>query len=174
MTTAQILTNARISASIVASIAKSTDFQDLKQNFKREISEALTSGTGTGAVDVLWADSRTLSPDQIETLDLAGVLADFFSDTVEFVDIKAILIANTSTTAATISWIASVANGWHGVGLPFNAASEKRNILKGCFEMIGNPGAGWAVTAGSADSITFEEESTLEATYDIIIIGATA
>ena len=174
MATAQVLTNARIAASITASIAKATDFQDVAQNFALKISEALAAGTGSAAVDVLWSDSRALIADATEDLDLAGVLTDVFADTVAFADIKAILIYNASTTASQISWMAAASNGWCGAALPFAVHSQKRNIVKGCFDMIGNPLAGWAVTAGSVDKITITEESSLAAVYEIAIIGATA
>lgn len=171
---AHTLTNAIIKASIGAHIAKSTDFQDVAQPFSHSVSKALASGTGSAQVDVLWADERTLAADAIDTLDLAGVLADVFGDTVTMADVKAILIENTSSTASTISVYAAAADGWAGAALPFAAASQKQNILKGCFWMIGNPLAGWAVGAAATDQISIEEESTLEATYKITVIGATA
>jgi len=171
MATAQTLAGCAIKASIGASVTKASDFQAITQKFAHTISEAIAAGTGSGQADILWADERTLAADATEDLDLAGVLTDAFGDTVTLVDVKAILIENTSTTASIISVMQAAANGFVG---PFDAASEKTNLAAGCFVMYGNPGAGWAVTAGTGDLITFTEEATLEGKYKITILGASA
>jgi len=168
---AQTLSNAVIKASIVSGVAKSTDFQDVSQSFSHSVSEALSAGTGSGQADLLWADERTLAADATEDLDLAGVLADIFGDTVTFVDVKAILIENTSTTASVISISPAAANGFTG---PFADASDQLNIPAGGSVLLSHPGAGWTVTAGTGDKITMTEESTLEGQYKITILGATA
>lgn len=173
MATAQTLTNAKIACSITAKIAKAGDFQDTIQNFSKKIAEALTSGTGNGAVDVLWADSRTLIADATEDIDFNGVLADVYGDQVDLLNIKAILIVNTDADS-TISVMAAAAAGFAGAGFPFNAASQKQNVLPGCFWMIGNPGDGWNCVAATSDKITITEESSQAGAYDIVILGASA
>jgi len=171
MATAQVLTNARITAGITASIAKATDFQNISQNFAKTITSTLAAGTGSAQADLLWADSRALIADATEDLDLAGVLTDVFGDALTFADIKAILLYNASTTASVVSVMGAAANGFVG---PFGAAEQKINIPAGGYVMLAHPGAGWTVTAGTGDKITLTEESTLAAVYEIAIIGATA
>ena len=171
MATAQTLSNTTIAASVRATVAKSTDFQDVTQSFSHAAADALTAGTGSGQADVIWADERTLAADATEDLDLAGSLADAFGDTVTFVDVKAILIENTSTTASVISISPAAANGFTG---PFADASDQLNIPAGGAVLLSHPGAGWTVTAGTGDKITMTEESTLEGKYKITIVGATA
>ncbi len=172
MATAQILTNAAIACSISSKVAKAGDFQDTVQQFQKAINGPFTNGTGNGKADILWSDSVSLDADTTHQRSLNEILTDVFGDTVEFVNIKAMLIHNTSTTASVISVSANPTQGWAGSGVPFNAVSQKQNILPDSFWMVGNTGDGWPVVNGASENFDITEESSLAALYDIIILGA--
>ena len=173
MATDQTLTNATVTVGIAAKIAKAGDFQDTIQQFSRKLALAFADGTGNGNADILWADSRTLIADATEDIDLNGVLSDLYGDQVDMLNVKAILIINTDTDS-TISVMAAAAAGFAGAGFPFNAASEKQNILPGCFYAVGGNGDGWNCVAATSDKITITEESSAAGAYDIVVLGASA
>ena len=131
--------------------------------------QSFTNGAGDDQVNQLWSDTRTLADAASEDLDLAGVLADAFGDTITFTYIKGIYIKNKSTDAS-LKVLASDAP------LPLFAGGtvDEGIVLPAGGRMyVEAPNDGWAVTGGSADEIRLthggEGSSTLD--YDIIIIG---
>ena len=132
----------------------------------------LVEGTATGAADLLFADERTLSASATENLDLAGALTSPLGQTLTFVTVKAIIvIANSANTNSVIV-------GGHGsaafVG-PFGAANDTVSVKPGGIFAIAHGGAGWAVTATTADMLTITNSGgTTGVTYRVIILGTSA
>jgi hypothetical protein len=130
-----------------------------------------TAGTGTGAINEAWNDTRTLPANEMggeeEDLDLAGGLVRG-GYTYTFTKVKAILIHASASNVASISFGPSAADGFLG---PFADATDKLEIPPGGMVLLAHPGAGWSVTGASEDSINFADDGVAGCEYTISIVG---
>lgn len=131
-----------------------------------------TSGTGTGAADRMFTDTRTLPASANEDIDLSGSLTDAFGVTVTFARIKAVIVVADSANTNSVNVIRPASNG---VPL-FLAASDGIQLAAGeMFMWAGNGATGKAVTASTADLINIANSAAgTSVTYTIIVIGASA
>lgn len=132
-------------------------------------------GAGAGQANVMFTDRRTLAASADEDLDLSGSLASLLGPAV-FARVKTVLI------------VAAAANPTDGVlrvtrpsaGVPFPNITAEDSIFPdigpgGMRLMSEGTAAGVAVTASTADLINIANTSaTAAATYDIVVIGASA
>jgi hypothetical protein len=139
--------------------------------FSSALSGRFTSGVGSGMVDLLFSDSRTLSASATEDLDLAGSLVDAMGATLTFVKLKAILIKASSANTNNVVLSRPASNG---VPL-FAAASDAISIMPGgCFLWVA-PVAGVTVTAATGDLITLTNSAGgTGVTFEIVIMGTSA
>lgn len=132
----------------------------------------LTSGTGLGAADMQWSDTRTLAASGTEDLDLAGSLTGPLGTTLTFARIKLVYItaAAANTNDVQVSRPAS-----NGVPL-FLAAGDGLPVKPGGGFLWWAPNAaGVAVTAATGDLLTITNSSSgTGVTYSIVVIGASA
>jgi hypothetical protein len=131
------------------------------------------TGDGVGEVNNVFADIRTITPSEPETLDLSGVLSSPFGETLAFSSIKGIYIENKSKDATLIVGGAS-ANAWIGF---FGAATERLRIPPGGYFELPNPtGDGWPVTAATADllKIAHGGDGAAAIEYAIVLVGVAA
>lgn len=131
----------------------------------------LVEGTASGAADLVFADERTLAASATENLDLAGGLTDPFGVTLTFAKVKAIIIiANAANSNDVVAGAAT--NPFTG---PLGGTTPTVSVKPGGFYAIGHPGAGWTVTAATADILKVANGSSgTSVTYRIIIIGTSA
>jgi hypothetical protein len=170
--------SATVAASIAASLGEAAPTSDLGgssgASARANISQAvtLTDGTGAGQGDLMFADRRTVTDGATEDLDLAGVLTDALGNTITAVRVKAIVItaADGNTTDLTIG---ADANAWATL---LNAAGTL--TLRPGSSIAAFAGAadavGWTVTAGTGDILQVVNGAGADATYDIVIIAASA
>ena len=132
-------------------------------------------GTATHQADLMYYAGRTLSTGANETLDLYGTLEDPIGGILNFAEIRAICILNTSTTSGEDLLIGpAAANGWGaGAGGIVNDASDRIRVPADSPFVWINPNGG-AVTAGTADQFYVESEGAADITYRILIIGVSA
>lgn len=132
----------------------------------------LTSGTGAGAADLLWSDTRTLAASATEDLDLAGVLTGPLGGTLTFARIKGLIVAAAPANSNNVNVTRPASNG---VPL-FLAASDGIPVPPGgVFAWFAPTAAGIAVTAGTGDLITVANAGGgTPVIYDVVIIGASA
>lgn len=137
-------------------------------------SATLTTGTGAGQADKIFADTRTLAASGTEDLDLAGVLLDSWGNAITFARVKALVVVaaagNTNsvqvTRPASIGWPVFMAAG-DGVSL---RPGETLALFTGVADAIGH-----VVTAGTGDTLTVTNSAgTTGVTYDIVVIGCSA
>lgn len=137
------------------------------------ISEVLQFSAGTDAVnklDILFADTRTLSASANEDLDLAGVLASAFGATITMADVVAIFIKAAAANTNNVNLTRPASNGFVG---PFLAAGDGIAVKPGEFALLASR-TGWAVTAGTGDLINLANSGAgTGVTYDIVILGRT-
>lgn len=127
-------------------------------------------GTGEGQADLIFCDQRTLADGASEELDLAGALANIFSDAQVFVKVKGLLIINLSDTQ-TLTVGAAAANAWSAL---FADPSDALIIGPEGWRGAGEP-AGLAVTPGTGDLLKIANSSEGDPTdYIIVVIGTSA
>ncbi len=136
-------------------------------------------GTGLDKANLLWADRRILAASGSENLNLGSGLSNSFGDSLEFTNVKAIVVFNitdetwgdhTATTAViTIGGAASTP--FSG---PFANSSDKISIPTSGMFVVTNPTlAGWDVYYPTSEMLLLveNEDASNEALYDIILIG---
>lgn len=143
---------------------------------KRSISAsvALTSGTGAGQADLLFADTRTLAASATEDLDLAGALADAFGTAQVFARVKALVVQADSGNTNNVQVTRPSSNGWpvfmaagDGVAL---RPGETLALISGAADAIGH-----VVTAATGDLLTITNSAgTTGVTYSIAVFGCSA
>lgn len=132
----------------------------------------LTSGTGDYQVDLLWHDQRTLAATS-EELDLAGSLADAFGDTLTFVEVVALVIANRATTAGHNLIVGGASSAaWAAL---FGGSTHTVNVhASGVLAAFAPLDPAYVVTATSADKLKIDAGGENTVTYDILIAGRSA
>lgn len=160
-----------IKLDVVTSLINALDLGNVRndQTYTKTISWA--TGTGANQADMLFHDQRTLASTIAEDIDLAGALTGPLGNTLTFARVKAIVIfaATANTTSLTVSRNATT-------GAPFLSADGDAFVLTpGGLFVLTNPSAtAIAVTATTDDTINIANGSGANATYDIIVIGASA
>jgi hypothetical protein len=137
-------------------------------------SVALTSGTGAGQADKVFADTRTLAASGTEDLDLAGVLTDIFGTAITFARVKALVIKAAAGNTNLVQVTRPASNGFpvfmaagDGVAL---RPGETLALFAGVADATGH-----VVTAATGDLLTITNSAgTTGVTYDIMIIGCSA
>jgi len=134
---------------------------------------SVANGTGANEANLIFRDQRTLAASTSENLDLAGVLTDAYGTVITFARIKMIYVKAATANGGNIEIGGAGSNTWVG---PFVDASDKVQVpAGGMFQMADAGATGWAVTAGSADILLINNDDGGDtATYDIIIVGASA
>jgi hypothetical protein len=132
----------------------------------------LTSGTGLGAADMQWSDTRTLAASATEDLDLAGSLTGPVGGTLTFARIKLVYIKALAANTNNVNVTRPASNG---VPL-FLAASDGLPVKPGgAFLWMAPDATGVAVTAATGDLLTLTNGAgSTSVTYSIVIIGASA
>lgn len=133
----------------------------------------ITSGTESSQMDQIWHDQRTLAASTAEDLDLAGSLVDAFGTTLTFVDIRFIMVKASSANTN------DVRVGGTGANAFFSFLGSNTDYIKvkpgGALFLYTPTDPGYAVTAGTADLLQIENDSSgSTVTYDIYIGGVSA
>lgn len=163
--------SANIDLQFDATLTGAADLGNPKQRVN--ISETLqfTGGTDSiGKADILFADTRTLAASANETLDLVGVLANAFGQTITAAEIVAIFVRAAAGNTNNVLIGPGASNGFLG---PWSAATDRTKVTPGDWHML-TCQAGWPVTATTADLIfAGNSGSGTSVTYDIVILGRT-
>lgn len=161
-----------INVSLVARLIGDLDLTDPESRISTGVSYTLASGVAADQADKVWSDQVTLAASGTADIDVAGVLTDALGAAATFAKIKAILVIADAANTNNVNVTRPAANG-----LPlFIAAGDGIPVLPGgCFLWIAPGLAGVAVTAGTADLITFTNSAGgTGVTYKIVIVGTSA
>jgi hypothetical protein len=146
-----------------------SDVSSRTDSVAKSVLTDLVDGTGASAAQVVYSTTGTIASGATTTLDLAGSLTDAFGSTVTFTKVKYIYIGNTSTVVShnlVVGNAAAPIVDWVGAG------THTITVKYGGFLLLSAPGTdGYTITAGSADSLKLAATATLNATYEIIIVG---
>jgi len=133
----------------------------------------MTSGTGAGAADMMWTDTRQLSASATEDLDLAASLSPHIgTGTLTFARIKLLYITAASGNTNDVQLTRPASNG-----VPLFLAAGDGIAVKpgGSFLWCAPNAAGVAVTASTGDLLTLTNSAgSTSVDYSIVIIGASA
>lgn len=144
-------------------------------------SQALSNGTGDDQANDMWHDRRTVtaaSPN--DDLDLAGVLANVFGETLTFTTIRQLLVVNKGVPNADHdAWTPTTGEDLvigdapsNPIAALFDGDTDGKILLpSGGMFLATAPIDGWAVTPGSADTLRVAHSGSSDIDYDIIIIG---
>ncbi len=135
------------------------------------IAQALTFGASPGMVNQMFCDERTITVASLtDDIDLSGVLANVFGETITFREIAGILIYNLSTVIDQVLYVGGKSgNGWTA---PFGASSiSKDTVLPSGIWTRGSTVDSYPVVAGSSDVLRIQNGGNTSITYDIIIFG---
>ena len=161
-----------ISGRISATQTSAIDLVTASAPITVDFSHALTSGTGSGAADLMFSDTRTLTASSTENLDLAGVLTDAFGTALTFVTIKAIMIKASSANTNNVLVGGAASNtflNWVG------DATDILVVKPGGTFLIVAPATGYAVTASTGDILKVANSSSgTSVVYDVVILGTSA
>jgi hypothetical protein len=155
--------------------ASSSTLQALTTTVTGSAQESLTYGTGSGQVNLIVAQDRTLAASSNETLDLYGSttpLADIFGANALFRHIKYVAIYIVSGGDVNGLLIGNAgSNPFLG---PLGGTSPTVLVYpNGPGFQVGEPTAGWAVTSSVGQLKIANESSAVSVTYRIVIGGTT-
>jgi hypothetical protein len=127
------------------------------------------AGVAAGQVSKAFVDTRTLALSTGEDLDLSGALLDPLGGAAVFTVVKVIFVKAAAANTNNVVIGNAAANGFIG---PFGAAAHTIAIPPGGCVMLVHPGAGWPVTAATADLLhILNGGAGTSVTYDIVILG---
>lgn len=162
-----------IAFSVRALATKALDLAAAHATHWNNPSWKLANGTGDGQADLAWSDQRTLAGAADETIDLAGSLVDPFGDPVVFARVKMVMVTAAATNSDDVIVGGASANAWLG---PFAEANDTIAVQPGGMLLLVAPGeTAWPVVSGTGDLLKIENaHSTAAATYNIVLVGASA
>ena len=134
-----------------------------------------SNGTGAQSANQYWHDRRSIADAANDDLDFSGGVTNRFGETVTLTKIKAIAIANRDTITDLVvggaaAPITSIFNGNdHRIQIPAAQSADNPSL----WAMVCTGADGWAVTAGTADTlrITHGGVGSQAASYDIYVLG---
>ena len=153
--------------------ASSSTLQSLTTTITGSAQESLTYGTGSGQVNLIVAQDRTLAASSNETLDLYGSttpLADIFGANALFRHIKYIAIYIVSGGDVNGLMIGNA--GSDPFLGPLGGTTPTVLVYpSGPGFQVGEPTAGWAVTSAAGQLKITNESSAVSVNYRIVIGG---
>ncbi len=152
---------------------------------KIEQNESLTSGVAAQQCDLVYSASGTLAAGEEVTLDLNGVLKDWFGDDCNFINIRSVVFRNTSdeldtATTAEIEFGGGTGgdgtNAWDTwITSTADDGSECLRVKAGDAIALFSPLVGHAVVAATGDILRIDNvDGTYGAQYEILIIGCSS
>jgi hypothetical protein len=160
-----------IRARLFLNLTDALDNSIPKDELDKKFSWSITTGTGADQGDRLFHDTRTISANSSEELDIVGSLTDAFGDTFSPAGIKALCVIGStgnshnitmgnSTAATFLAGFGSATHTW-AIGPGDIFLATKRNATD------------WDCAAGSTDKLKFTNGSTGNtATYFIALVAA--
>lgn len=162
----------QIIVSVKAEQTEPADLEAVASRLDRAYVLELANGTGAGQADLLFSDRRVLAATTAESLDLVGSLVNVFKSVLSYARIKALLIFSAATNPADLEVGGAAANAFLS---PFGAANDVVKVRPGGVLLLVAPdAAGYVVTAGTADLLKVNNAGAAPATYDVVVVGASA
>ncbi|MDA7977505.1 MAG: hypothetical protein MPJ50_01890 [Pirellulales bacterium] len=152
------------------------DLTAVHDNSALEYSASFADGTAANQADQLWYDKREVAASFHDDLDLTTLPRNLFGNalTIGFVQVKAILLVNLSTTSGEVLRVGGAGAG-NAFATPFAGDVEAQvEAPPDSPLLLVNRGIGWTVTAGTGDILRVENTVANPVSYHITIIGTSA
>lgn len=164
---------ATLQISLAATLSKALDLLTAEPPLSYNKTFTITNGTGANQADKMFHDQRTLSASATENLDLAGVLADLFGDTITLARIKALIVYAAPGNTNDVLVGGAAANQW------LSWVGDATDVVKvkpgGILVLVAPDATGYVVAGGTADQLKIANSAgSTSVTYDIVIVGASA
>lgn len=169
-----LTTNVQIRVNAILESGVTGESGGVLQSMLDEVIQLVNGNGGAGQANRSYFGTRSLAGAASESLDVRGVLADSFANTLNFANIKliAVKVTNTSDTGVDLRLGPAAANGF-GIGPIWNAASAYSVCPEGGIWFWFDPYTGAPATAGTADIMTAANaHGSTTITYRILIIGS--
>jgi hypothetical protein len=166
-----------ISAALKAAQAGSNDFGGPAFNLDMAAMLATTIGTAANQADILFADQRTVASASNDDIDLAGVLANAFGQTITAVELVALFIINGPISGSANTTNLTIGGGSNPfIGFLGGTTPTIGPIRPGGFVMLacGDAAGLGTVVAGTGDILRIANSSGAAASYQIAIVARTA
>ncbi len=160
-----------IKASLAWLFSETLSLSTVVDNATLEYDESLADGDGDDEVDLLWHGQRMLAAATSDNLDLTALATTLFGGALalNFAQIKAILLINTSTVPGDVLQLGGATNAF---AAPFaNDADAVVEIGPNSPLLLANKKDGWPVTPGAADILRVHNPGTNSVVYQIAIVG---
>lgn len=167
--------NAEFSVRFVARQTGSNDFGGPDFNPVIEALLQFTSGVAADQADILYVDERAFASSTADPIDLAGVLANAFGQTITAAEIVGLVIINTSKAGVRNTVTLSVGAGSNPWFTMFGATGDVIKVPPGgVFTLFAPDASGLGtVTAGTGDILTVTPGAAAGA-YQIAILARSA
>jgi hypothetical protein len=132
----------------------------------------LDDGNGDLQAQQWWHDLRTVAAAGNDDIDLSGVLASPFNDTLAFLTIRLMLlvIVTPGPTKRLRVGPQNVANGWQG---PFGGTGAQAYVEFDQFQKFARTYTGWTVTPATGDILRVNNPGATT-DYAILVAGTTS
>ncbi len=170
--------SSRITLRALASLTGSTPVNDLgtgsaqSMNVDQLIDFTLSDGTGIGAADKVFSDTRTVNASTNDDIDLAGTLTDAFGAALTFVKVKGLYVRSAPANTQAFTVGAAAANGVTSMLAPVAITMRPGGAL--LLTSGATDTTGYAVVAATGDLLRVANGAGAAISYDIVIIGTSA
>jgi len=158
-----------VEVDVLTQYVDSADLNTSRGVLSLKLEDDLANGTAVNQANLVWYDTRTLAATS-EQIDFAGVEREAFADLATFTKIKTLLIRNKQTTTGLTLTIGGGTTNPISTIFGATATNSTEVIGPDGWALKHNPVDGFAVTAGSADTLKLDS-GTNTVVFDIIVIG---
>jgi hypothetical protein len=149
------------------------DLQTQKSELNFSRGSSLDNGTGSGQVDIIWSDTRTIAASGTDDLDLTGTaLQTAFGANLAFVKVKVIAVYASALNTNNVVIGGAAATQFVG---PFGAAAHTIALPPTGLFLVAAPLLGWSSVAATSDLLRIANSGAgTSVTYDIAVLGTSA
>jgi len=160
----QNVTSASLRVTLSGTVTDTFDLWTPESSFTINQDSSLTNGEGSGEINFVWSKSGSMGASGANTIDLNGTEVDIYGNTLALDSLKVLIVRNTSTTGSSLTITTN--------GIGFVSAGASVPLGAGDPFVTSNLTTGWAITAGSADTITITNDNAgNSASYEIMVAG---
>ncbi len=163
-----------LKASLAWLFSETLSLSTVVDNAALDYEDSLTDGDGSDEANLLWHDQRTVASEASDDLDLTALTTSLFGGelAMNFAQVKAILVINTSPTTGDVLELGGAANAF---APPFAGdADAVATIGPNSPLLLANKKDGWNVTPGTGDILRIHNPGPNDVTYQIAIVGVKA
>lgn len=157
-----------IKLALSATRTLSSDLESGSSNIAATIQNTLANGTDDNEIDLIYADTETLTTGATKTYDLDNLSDPITGGAVAFAKIQAIVFYSKLTANKMLTLGGGDFQG------PFTAAADSIDVPPEGIVVLTRPIDGWTVTASTGDGLLITNALGGPSTFDIYLFGSSA